>query len=70
MKGKKQLFRKHFYNETHFCLEKTCPAGWSMFSCSCYLLSEMSDTWDKGRKDCKDKGADLVVIDSAEEQVK
>uniref|UniRef100_A0A3Q0SUB2 C-type lectin domain-containing protein n=1 Tax=Amphilophus citrinellus TaxID=61819 RepID=A0A3Q0SUB2_AMPCI len=49
-------------------LKKTCPAGWSMFSCSCYLLSERSDSWDAARKDCRDREADLVVIDSFEEQ--
>ncbi|XP_051815202.1 CD209 antigen-like protein A isoform X3 [Acanthochromis polyacanthus] len=47
---------------------KTCPAGWSMFSCSCYLLSEKSGSWDEGRKDCEERGADLVVINSDEEQ--
>uniref|UniRef100_A0A3Q0SY01 C-type lectin domain-containing protein n=1 Tax=Amphilophus citrinellus TaxID=61819 RepID=A0A3Q0SY01_AMPCI len=36
--------------------------------CSCYLLSERSDSWDAARKDCRDRGADLVVIDSSEEQ--
>ncbi|XP_008281819.1 CD209 antigen-like protein A [Stegastes partitus] len=49
--------------------EKTCPAGWSMYSCTCYLLSQASGSWDKGRTDCKNRGADLVVINSPEEQV-
>ncbi|XP_030614166.1 CD209 antigen-like protein E isoform X2 [Archocentrus centrarchus] len=49
-------------------LKKTCPAGWRKFSCSCYLLSERSDSWDAARKDCRDREADLVVIDSFEEQ--
>ncbi|XP_051815205.1 CD209 antigen-like protein A isoform X5 [Acanthochromis polyacanthus] len=48
--------------------KKTCPAGWKMFSCSCYLLSQESGSWNKGREDCRSKGADLVVINSAEEQ--
>ncbi|XP_039456320.1 C-type lectin domain family 17, member A-like isoform X2 [Oreochromis aureus] len=48
--------------------KKTCPVGWSSFSHSCYLLSESFGSWDAARKDCKDRGADLVVIDSAEEQ--
>ncbi|XP_039890787.1 CD209 antigen-like protein C isoform X5 [Simochromis diagramma] len=48
--------------------KKTCPSRWSMFSCSCYLLSERSGSWDEGRKDCRNKGADLVVIESPEEQ--
>ncbi|XP_019208826.1 CD209 antigen-like protein E [Oreochromis niloticus] len=45
-----------------------CPAGWSNFSCSCYLLSESSASWDAARNDCRVRGADLVVIDFAKEQ--
>ncbi|XP_025759498.1 CD209 antigen-like protein A isoform X2 [Oreochromis niloticus] len=48
--------------------DKTCPAGWSMFSHSCYLLSGRSGSWHSARKNCIDQGADLVVIDSPEEQ--
>ncbi|KAK9542028.1 hypothetical protein VZT92_002030 [Zoarces viviparus] len=39
-----------------------------MFSLSCYLLSTRTDSWEEGRKDCRDKGADLVIIDSLQEQ--
>ncbi|CAK6967625.1 CD209 antigen-like protein E [Scomber scombrus] len=48
--------------------KKTCPAGWTMFSCTCYLISTKSDSWEKGRQDCRARGGDLVVIDSREEQ--
>ncbi|XP_059199127.1 CD209 antigen-like protein C [Centropristis striata] len=48
--------------------EKTCPAGWTMFSFACYLLSDGADSWDKGRDDCMNRGADLVIIDSVKEQ--
>ncbi|XP_035770268.1 CD209 antigen-like [Neolamprologus brichardi] len=51
-----------------FNQKKTCPTGWSEFSCSCYLLSESSGSWHSARKHCTDQGADLVVIDSPEEQ--
>uniref|UniRef100_A0AAZ1X4F1 C-type lectin domain-containing protein n=1 Tax=Oreochromis aureus TaxID=47969 RepID=A0AAZ1X4F1_OREAU len=51
-----------------FNQKKTCPAGWSEFRCSCYLLSERSDSWHSARKHCTDQGADLVVIDSPKEQ--
>uniref|UniRef100_A0A3B4Z5S4 C-type lectin domain-containing protein n=1 Tax=Seriola lalandi dorsalis TaxID=1841481 RepID=A0A3B4Z5S4_SERLL len=55
-----------------FCLthltEKTCPEGWRMFSGTCYLLSTQSGSWEKGREDCRARGADLVIIDSLEEQ--
>lgn len=50
-------------------LVKTCPAGWQMFCCSCYLLSNESGTWDKGREDCRNRGADLVVIDGHKEEM-
>ncbi|XP_041857233.1 CD209 antigen-like protein C isoform X1 [Melanotaenia boesemani] len=48
--------------------KKTCPAGWRTFSCSCYILSTTSGSWDQGREDCRGRGGDLVVIDSDEEQ--
>ncbi|XP_033181705.1 CD209 antigen-like protein A [Anabas testudineus] len=46
----------------------TCPAGWTKFSCFCYFLSPKTGSWTEGRQDCRTRGADLVVIDSAEEQ--
>uniref|UniRef100_A0A669EZ09 C-type lectin domain-containing protein n=1 Tax=Oreochromis niloticus TaxID=8128 RepID=A0A669EZ09_ORENI len=52
-----------------FNQNKACPAGWSKFSCSCYLLSERSASWDVARKNCRDRGADLMVIDTPEEQM-
>ncbi|XP_041857540.1 C-type lectin domain family 10 member A-like isoform X2 [Melanotaenia boesemani] len=48
--------------------KKTCPAGWRMSTFSCYLLSTTSGSWDRGREDCRGRGADLVVIDNDEEQ--
>ncbi|XP_051259628.1 CD209 antigen-like protein E [Dicentrarchus labrax] len=49
-------------------LVKTCPEGWKMFNNTCYLLSNESGTWDKAREDCRNRGADLVVINSDEEE--
>ncbi|KAM6954794.1 uncharacterized protein PEZ65_023402 [Lycodopsis pacificus] len=48
--------------------KKTCPEGWRRFNSSCYLLSTRSGSWEESRKDCRDKGADLVIIDSLQEQ--
>lgn len=48
---------------------KTCPVGWRMFSHACYFFSNESGSWDKGREDCRDRGADLVVVDSHEEKI-
>uniref|UniRef100_A0A3Q4HVJ3 C-type lectin domain-containing protein n=1 Tax=Neolamprologus brichardi TaxID=32507 RepID=A0A3Q4HVJ3_NEOBR len=51
-----------------FLPEKTCPTGWEMFSGVCYFLSGTSANWDEARRDCRDKGADLVLIESSKEQ--
>ncbi|KAM3608354.1 uncharacterized protein V6R79_023649 [Siganus canaliculatus] len=47
---------------------QTCPVGWRLFSSSCYLLSSKSGTWDEARQDCRDRGADLIVIHSQKVQ--
>ncbi|XP_034003333.1 CD209 antigen-like protein E isoform X1 [Trematomus bernacchii] len=50
-------------------MEKTCPEGWKMFSCSCYLfLSTEKRSWEQSRDNCTAGGADLVIVDSKEEQ--
>ncbi|XP_063353638.1 C-type lectin domain family 10 member A-like [Pelmatolapia mariae] len=54
--------------QSWFNQKKTCPVGWSNFSHSCYLLSKSSASWDAARKDCRNRGADLVVIDCGKEQ--
>nr|XP_046261156.1 C-type lectin domain family 4 member E-like [Scatophagus argus] len=48
--------------------KRSCPAGWNAFRCSCYLLSTESGSWTRAREDCRNREADLVVIDSIEEQ--
>ncbi|XP_074513908.1 CD209 antigen-like protein C isoform X3 [Sebastes fasciatus] len=48
--------------------KKTCPAGWTMFSSACYLLSGGTGSWDRGREDCRNRGAHLVMIGSVKEQ--
>uniref|UniRef100_A0A7N5ZS44 C-type lectin domain-containing protein n=1 Tax=Anabas testudineus TaxID=64144 RepID=A0A7N5ZS44_ANATE len=48
--------------------ETTCPDGWTKSCSSCYFFSTESGSWTTGREDCRTRGADLVVIDSAEEQ--
>ncbi|XP_036420149.1 CD209 antigen-like protein C [Colossoma macropomum] len=49
--------------------EKACPSGWTKFMSSCYYVSSHGQTWDQSRQDCRMKGADLVIINSREEQV-
>uniref|UniRef100_A0A8C7X511 C-type lectin domain-containing protein n=1 Tax=Oryzias sinensis TaxID=183150 RepID=A0A8C7X511_9TELE len=40
---------------------------WIRFGSSCYFFSEESKSWDEAREFCRARGADLVVIDSKEE---
>ncbi|XP_071324754.1 hepatic lectin-like [Trachinotus anak] len=44
--------------------EKVCHVGWVKFNNNCYYASEKGvvKTWQNSRKDCQEKGADLVII--------
>ncbi|XP_033985758.1 C-type lectin domain family 4 member F-like [Trematomus bernacchii] len=42
--------------------------GWVYFSGSFYRISSTMKTWQDSRKDCQQRGADLMIIDSQEEQ--
>ncbi|XP_054887413.1 C-type lectin domain family 10 member A-like [Poeciliopsis prolifica] len=48
--------------------ESTCPTGWTTFSGSCYYFSNEAGSWDEGRRDCVHRGADLLVMNNAEEK--
>ncbi|XP_061686371.1 CD209 antigen-like protein E [Syngnathoides biaculeatus] len=48
--------------------EESCPQGWLHFSISCYYISSQRRTWVNSRLDCLQRDADLVIIDSREEQ--
>ncbi|CAB1323089.1 unnamed protein product, partial [Coregonus sp. 'balchen'] len=48
--------------EQHFQL------GWSHFGSSLYLFSNVTRTWEQSRQHCLRRGADLVTINSREEQ--
>lgn len=48
--------------------------GWVLFQSKCYLFSEDKyhfywKKWEESRNICRDMTADLVVIESPEEQV-
>ncbi|XP_067337683.1 C-type lectin domain family 4 member M-like [Channa argus] len=47
---------------------KECPEGWKRFGCSCYFKSTEKEKWSESRKFCQDRGSDLVMINSKEEQ--
>ncbi|XP_053189532.1 C-type lectin domain family 4 member G-like [Scomber japonicus] len=46
-----------------------CQSGWFHFQDSCYVIwSNTGSSWEEARDDCRGKTADLVVIESPEEQ--
>ncbi|KAL7838825.1 hypothetical protein AOLI_G00272290 [Acnodon oligacanthus] len=49
-------------------LTPDCPPGWVVFGSSCYFVSFELRSWDEGRQDCLNKGADLAVVNSRTEQ--
>lgn len=54
---------------------KPCLDGWVLFQLSCYLFVEYQyyyywKSWEGSRENCRQMKADLVVIESREEQVR
>ncbi|XP_023815519.1 killer cell lectin-like receptor subfamily G member 1 isoform X7 [Oryzias latipes] len=47
---------------------KWCPEGWRRFGSSCYYESTEKKNWTDSRDFCQNKGFDLVVVNSKEEQ--
>ncbi|KAK9531206.1 hypothetical protein VZT92_010648 [Zoarces viviparus] len=47
---------------------KPCERGWIRCHISCYFVSTSKRNWASGRQDCIARGADLVIIDSRDEQ--
>lgn len=54
-----------------FCTEEIIDTlGWKYFNSSIYFISTEKKSWSESRHDCQGKGADLVIINNKEEQVR
>ncbi|KAK1903543.1 C-type lectin domain family 4 member M [Dissostichus eleginoides] len=68
LQARDQLINQLYVNLTEKTREVDC-LRWRKFGCSCYLLSTEKASWEQSRDNCRARGADLVIVDSDEEQV-
>ncbi|KAJ8387803.1 hypothetical protein AAFF_G00149520 [Aldrovandia affinis] len=47
---------------------RPCPEGWGQRNSTCYYFSTEKKSWNDSRSACLKQGADLVIIESKEEQ--
>ncbi|EDL21962.1 mCG1048504 [Mus musculus] len=45
-----------------------CPCDWMLFHGNCYFFSKIKHTWEDSAIACKEVEAQLIVIESDEEQ--
>uniref|UniRef100_A0A3Q2QRK3 Hepatic lectin-like n=1 Tax=Fundulus heteroclitus TaxID=8078 RepID=A0A3Q2QRK3_FUNHE len=48
--------------------EAFCEDGWVRFDGTCYYFSTNRLSWEESRKSCREPGAELVTVDTREEQ--
>ncbi|XP_021468806.2 C-type lectin domain family 4 member M-like [Oncorhynchus mykiss] len=63
LKTERDLLQKRFSG-----LKRAGPKGWTLFQSTWYYISSEVKSWDESRQDCNERGADLVIINSKEEQ--
>ncbi|XP_052425114.1 CD209 antigen-like protein C [Carassius gibelio] len=49
-------------------LQKKCADGWRCHQSSLYFISSEKKNWDESRRYCRERGADLIIINNREEQ--
>ncbi|XP_046698951.1 CD209 antigen-like protein C isoform X2 [Silurus meridionalis] len=49
-------------------LQRFIQLGWILFSSSIYKISTEKKSWTESRQACRERGAELVIINSREEQ--
>ncbi|XP_071263997.1 C-type lectin domain family 4 member M-like [Salvelinus alpinus] len=60
--------RDQLQTERDFLNWRLTNLSWQKFESSWYFLSIETKTWKESREDCLERGADLVIINSREEQ--
>ncbi|XP_037360594.1 CD209 antigen-like [Talpa occidentalis] len=55
-------------NASLVSLCRPCPWHWELFQGSCYLFSRSQRTWESSVSACEDMSAQLVVVNTADEQ--
>ncbi|KAF5892652.1 antigen like protein, partial [Clarias magur] len=61
------IAREQFQKEREE-LEKFLKQGWIYSSSSVYIIINEQKNWTESRQNCRERGADLVIINSREEQ--
>ena len=51
-------------------VNSSCFLNWRQLGSSCYFVSSERRDWNSSRQDCQERGADLVIINTREEQVR
>ncbi|XP_008046625.1 C-type lectin domain family 4 member C, partial [Carlito syrichta] len=60
----------NIFSSPPFILEdwSCCPTYWRLFQSSCYFISTTKQSWTESRTNCSVMGANLVVINTEDEQ--